>query len=144
MNVEEWLLQVRRLDALIQAKNLEVRQLRAMASDITGKPYDGMPITRTGIPSDRVGNAVMRIMSCEQEVCELIEEYINQREEILSVLECLPEQEYTVMHLYYVMGWLWEDIAVHVNLSRTDVWRKKKDALRRLEVVLTAKKEDGR
>lgn len=141
MNVEERLLEVRKLDALIAAKNLELRQLRAMASDITGKPYDGMPISRTGIPSDRVGNAVMRIMSCEQEVCELVEEYINQRAEILRWLECLPELEYTVMHLYYVIGWLWEDIAVHVNLSRTDVWRKKKDAMRRLEA---AKKEDGR
>lgn len=142
-DVEAWLLQIRRIDTMIDAKLAEKKRLREMASDITGKPYDGMPFTHTGQVTDRVGDAVIRIVECEEQIDRLVEMYAEQKREILAVLDVLPEREYRIMHLYYIIGETWEQIAQEVGYCETQVWRLKKSALRRLESMLGAKKEDG-
>lgn len=143
MDAEKWLLQIRKLDALIDAKIAERRRLWEIAADITGKPYDGMPITRTGLVSDKVGDSLMRIMECEEKIDDAIRRYTEKKEEIVGQLSVLPENEYRIIHLYYVMGWKWEDVAVKTGYCDSQVWRLKKSALRRLDEVLKAKKEDG-
>ena len=142
-DVEEWLLQIRRIDTMIDAKLAEKKRLREMASDITGKPYDGMPFTNTGQVSDKVADAVIRIVECEEQIDRLVEMYAQQKKEILCVLDVLPEREYRIMHLYYIIGETWEQIAQEVGYCETQVWRLKKSALRRLEGMLGVKKEDG-
>lgn len=143
MDAEKWLLRVRQLDAEITACTNERRRLREIASDITGKPYDGMPITRTGIPSDRVADAVIRICACEEELAAAILQYNEQRKEVRAVLRQLPPDEYKIMHLYYVMGWTWDEIAIREQVATITVWRKKKQALQRIGEILENKKEDG-
>lgn len=143
MNVEQWLLQIRRLDMMIGAKLEEKRRLREMAADITGKPYDGMPYTNTGQVSDKVAAAVIRIVECEEEIDRLVEMYAQQKDEITTVMEILPEREYRIMHSYYILGNTWEQVAQEVGYCETQVWRLKKSALRRLGAHLGNKKEDG-
>lgn len=142
-DVESWLLQIRRIDTMIDAKLAEKKRLREMASDITGKPYDGMPHTNTGQVTDRVADAVVKIVECEEQIDRLVQMYAEQKTEILAVLDVLPEREYKIMHLYYIIGETWEQIAQEIGYCETQVWRLKKSALRRLEGILGAKKEDG-
>lgn len=140
---EKWLMRIRRLDVMIDAKLAEKKRLREMAADVGGKPYDGMPFTNTGQVSDRVQEAVIKIITCEEEIDRLIELYKTQKEEILLMMEILPEREYQIMHLYYIMGETWESVAQQVGRSEVQVWRLKKSALRRLDAAIGAKKEDG-
>lgn len=142
-NTELWLLQIRRLDVMIGAKLAEKRRLREMASDVTGKPYDGMPYTNTGQVSDKVAAAVIKIVECEEEIDRLVQMYAGQKNEILAVMEILPEREYRVIHSYYILGNTWEQVAEEVGYCETQVWRLKKSALRRLADALGDKKEDG-
>lgn len=140
---EEWLSGIRRLDMMIAAKLEEKRRLREMASDITGKPYDGMPFTNTGQYSDKVAAAVIKIVECEEEIDRLVAMYAEQKNEILAVMEVLPEREYEVMHSYYILGNTWEQVADEVGKSGVQVWRLKNSALRRLADALGEKEEDG-
>ena len=143
MDVEQWLLSIRDIDAMIGAKLGEKRQLREMASDIIGKPFDGMPFTNTGQYSDKVLSAVMKSVECEEEIDRLVAMYMEQKNEILAVMEVLPEREYRVIHSYYILGNTWEQVAEEVGYCETQVWRLKKSALRRLADALGDKKEDG-
>lgn len=59
------------------------------------------------------------------------------------MLDVLPEREYQIMHLYYIMGETWESVAEMVGRCEVQVWRLKKSALRRLDAAIGAKKEDG-
>ncbi len=140
---EEWLSGIRWLDMMIAAKLEEKRQLREMVSDITGKPYDGMPFTNTGQYSDKVAAAVIKIVECEEEIDRLVAMYVEQKNEILAVMEVLPAGEYEVMHSYYVLGNTWEQVADEVGKSGVQVWRLKNSALRRLADALGEKEEDG-
>lgn len=140
---EEWLSGIRRLDMMIAAKLEEKRRLREMASDVTGKPYDGMPFTNTGQYSDKVAAAVIKIVECEEEIDRLVAMYAEQKKEILAVMEVLPEREYEVMHSYYILGNTWEQVAEEVGKSGVQVWRLKNSALRRLADALGEKEEDG-
>ncbi len=140
---EEWLSGIRRLDMMISAKLEEKRRLREMAADVTGKPYDGMPFTNTGQYSDKVAAAVIKIVECEEEIDRLISMYAEQKNEILAVMEVLPEREYEVMHSYYILGNTWEQVADEVGKSGVQVWRLKNSALRRLADALGEKEEDG-
>lgn len=140
---EEWLSGIRWLDMMIAAKLEEKRQLREMVSDITGKPYDGMPFTNTGQYSDKVAAAVIKIVECEEEIDRLVAMYVEQKNEILAVMEVLPVGEYEVMHSYYVLGNTWEQVADEVGKSGVQVWRLKNSALRRLADALGEKEEDG-
>lgn len=140
---EEWLSGIRWLDMMIAAKLEEKRQLREMVSDITGKPYDGMPFTNTGQYSDKVAAAVIKIVECEEEIDRLVAMYVEQKNEILAVMEVLPAGEYQVMHSYYVLGNTWEQVADEVGKSGVQVWRLKNSALRRLADALGEKEEDG-
>lgn len=141
--IESWLSGIRRLDMMIAAKLEEKRRLREMASDITGKPYDGMPFTNTGQYSDKVAAAVIKIVECEEEIDRLVAMYAEQKKEILAVMEVLPEREYEVMHSYYILGNTWEQVADEVGKSGVQVWRLKNSALRRLADALGEKEEDG-
>lgn len=140
---EEWLSGIRWLDMMISAKLEEKRRLREMAADVTGKPYDGMPFTNTGQYSDKVAAAVIKIVECEEEIDRLVAMYVEQKNEILAVMEVLPEGEYQVMHSYYVLGNTWEQVADEVGKSGVQVWRLKKSALQRLADALGEKEEDG-
>lgn len=141
--IESWLSGIRRLDMMIAAKLEEKRRLREMASDITGKPYDGMPFTNTGQYSDKVAAAVIKIVECEEEIDRLVAMYAEQKNEILDVMEVLPEREYEVMHSYYILGNTWEQVADEVGKSGVQVWRLKNSALQRLAAALGEKEEDG-
>lgn len=141
--IESWLSRIRRLDMMIAAKLEEKRRLREMAADVTGKPYDGMPFTNTGQYSDKVAAAVIKIVECEEEIDRLISMYAEQKNEILAVMEVLPEREYEVMHSYYILGNTWEQVADEVGKSGVQVWRLKNSALQRLADALGEKEEDG-
>jgi DNA-directed RNA polymerase specialized sigma subunit len=102
-----------------------------------------MPFTNTGQYSDKVAAAVIKIVECEEEIDRLISMYAEQKNEILAVMEVLPEREYEVMHSYYILGNTWEQVADEVGKSGVQVWRLKNSALQRLADALGEKEEDG-
>jgi DNA-directed RNA polymerase specialized sigma subunit len=133
MNAEEWLEQVKKFDQLINAKLAERERLIALATDISAKPIDGMPHSNTGTVSQTMQNAVVNLIMLAQEIDKLVDQYIDCKRHVVSVLETLPEKEYGVLHRHYIRYMTWEQIAEDMGYSTVQIWRIKNNGLKILQ-----------
>lgn len=133
MNVEKWLNQVRKLDQLIDAKLAERDRLKALATDISPKPMDGMPFSNTGDVPQKMANAVIDLIMLAREIDKLIDQYIDMKQQVVKSLEQLPEKEYGVLHRHYIRYMTWEQVAEDMGYSSVQIWRIKKNALKILQ-----------
>lgn len=138
MNVETWLLQVKKLDELISAKTAERERLMEIATDISPRPMDGMPFDNTGTVSQRIPNAVIKIIEVEEEINKVIEQYISISTQIAKFLELLPDKEYGVLHRYYIQHKTYEEIAKDMGYCTTQIWRIKNNGLKILKKLKDA------
>ena len=136
MKAEEWLNQVKKMDQLINAKLAERDRLNELATDISAKPFDGMPHSNTGMVSQKMQNAVINLVMLAQEVDELIDQYIDYKQQVVSILEQLPTKEYGVLHRYYIRYMTIEQIAEDMGYCVRQVLRIKKKSLKNLEKVI--------
>lgn len=133
MNVIEWLENVRKLDELITAKQAERDQLMDMATKIT-PDMNGMP-HGTDV-SDKVGNVAVKLAALAEETNDLIDQYVNYKEMVVSALEKLPPDEYGVLHRYYIRYMTWGEVAKDMHYSRMSVWRFQQSGIERLKSVM--------
>lgn len=131
--VIEWLEQVRKLDELIKAKEVEYNQLMTMATHITPE-MTGMP--HAGGVTDKVGNYGVKLAMKAQETNAAWDRYIDQRSEVIRVLEQLPANEYGVLHREYIRYMTQEEIARDMGYSTVQIWRIKQKALCLLRDVM--------
>lgn len=136
MNAEQWLEQVRKLDALIDAKIAERDRLIAVATDISAKPIDGMPYTNTGTVSQKMQNAVIDLVMLADEINRLIDKYVDYKKKVCDLLEKLPAVQYGVLHRYYIRYMTIEKIAEDMGYSVRQILRIKKKSLQNLEDVI--------
>ena len=136
MNVQDWLGQVRKLDELINAKLAERQRLIDIATDISAKPIDGMPYTNTGTVSQKMQNAVADLVDLESEINQMIDRYVDYKQEVIGVLEKLPSLQYGVLHRSYIRGMTNEQIAEDMDYSVRQILRIKKKSLQNLENVI--------
>lgn len=136
MDVQEWLERVKKLDELINAKLAERQRLIEIATDISPKMPNGIPPSNTGTVSQKMQDAVVSLIDLEIEINDLIDQYVDYKNEVIRLLERLPHKEYGVLHRYYIRGMTWEQVAEDMNYSVMQVWRIKKKALKNLEVVI--------
>lgn len=130
MNVIEWLSQIGKLNQMIDAKIAERDQIRMLATNTVGN-LDGMPHA-PGI-SDKVGSLAVKLVALEADINALVDQYVDRRQEVVEVLERLPEREYGVLHRYYIRGMTWEQVAEDMGYCTTQVWRIKKNGLKLLQ-----------
>lgn len=135
MNVEDWLNQVKKLDQLINAKLAERDRLFRMATDISPN-MDGMPHDQTGMPSQKMQNAVIQLVDLAREIDKLVDKYIDYKQEVVNALEKLPEKEYAVLHRHYIQYMTFEQIAEELDYSTVQIWRIKKNGLKILQDVI--------
>ena len=135
-NVLERLNQIKKLDQSIDAKLAESTRLRAMATDISPRPMDGIPFSNTGMVPRKMEDAVIKLVMLGEETDKLIDEYIKQKKAIVSTLEKLPEKEFGVLHRYYIRNMTIEEIAEDMGYCTVQIWRIKKNGLKILQDVM--------
>lgn len=95
MDAKEYLKQIRRLGRIIENKQSERSQWESLA---TGTTVSGGERVRASGSQSKMADAVMRSVDLETEIRELI----AKRNEIIKVIEQLPENEYNVLYAKYV------------------------------------------
>ena len=128
--VIEWLEQIKKLDALIEAKEFDIADVMAKATKITAS-LDGMP--HSGGKSDKVGDNAVKLAELHTEELSALKQ---QRQYIIDIIKMLPADECKVIHREFVRGMTQEQIAFDINYSTVQVWRIKKRALKRLGDML--------
>jgi DNA-directed RNA polymerase specialized sigma24 family protein len=132
-DVIDWLERLKMLDELINAKLRERQQVMDMATKIT-PGMDGMP--HGGGVSDKVGNAVSRLVDLAAEIDELVDKFIGQKVDVVNALEKLPAKEFGVLHRHYVQYMTLAEIAKDMNYSEMHIWRIKTNGLKLLKGVV--------
>ena len=133
MNVVEWLENVEKLDALIEAKRREKKQLLELVTSIT-PGYSDMP-GGTDV-SDRVGNGAVKLAMKEQEIDRAIEKHLEHKSRVIRALERLPAKEYAVLHRFYIQYMTLEKISEELGICYMTAWRRKESGIKKLESVI--------
>lgn len=131
--VHEWLYRARRLQKRIEAKKTEKKQIWAMATDISPNT-DGTPHA-PGV-SDKVGNAAVKLVMIADEIERLINQYVNDRCQIIRTIEKLPEPEQGALHGYYILGMTWEKVAESMGYSSSQIYRHRENGLKIVRMIL--------
>lgn len=136
MKAAQYLGQILRLDAKINRKLAEKRQVMELVTKVTPSLTD-MP--RGGGGADKIGDAVARLCALEEEIDRIVDELIDARAEVLKLIGTLPDKEQQVLHGYYVQGLTIERIADNfkpVPKSSRQVSRIKSRAVKRVQAIL--------
>lgn len=133
MRAEAYLRRVRRLDLRVDSLLAEKRRVRelltAASPDLSGLP-------RGSGGGDRIGGLTVRLIELEGEIDRAIDELVDARREVLARLEALPEDEYSVLHQYYLQGRTVSAIALRLHYCERQVYRLKRSGLRRVQALL--------
>ena len=100
MKTETYLELVKKLNVLIENKELEKQEIFTLATKVT-QENDGMPHA-PGV-SDKVGNMSVKLVMKEYEIYHVIDVYVDLKYEIINQIELLPADEYDVLYQYYVL-----------------------------------------
>ena len=133
---EKWLERVKKMDELINAKLAERQRLIEIATDISAKPFDGMPHSNTGVVSQKMQNAVASLIDLEKQIDGMIDDYVDYKQQVVNTIEQLSAKEYGVLHRYYIREMTLEEIAEDMGYSVRQVLRIKKKSLQNLEDVI--------
>lgn len=135
MTVLERLEQVRCLDLLIEAEIEEERRLREMATSITAPIGDGMPHTPS-VEKDKIGIIVAKIIDLQQKTNADIDEFVDMKAELKSIVKKLPAEERTVITLFYFKHMTTKEIAAQMHCSVRTVFNIKERAITKLEEIV--------
>ena len=109
MNAKDFLLQVKKLDKLIENKLAEVQRWKEIANNTTVN-MSGERVQSSG-NHDTVENAICTYLDLEKEINQRIDELIDKKKEILDVIEQLNATEYDILHKIYVQDFTLQEVA---------------------------------
>lgn len=133
MRAEAYLRRVRRLDLRVDSLLAEKRRVRELLT-AASPDLSGMPRGSGG--GDRIGGLTVRLIELEGEIDRAIDELVDARREVLARLETLPEEEYSVLHQYYLQGRTVSAIAERLHYCERQVYRLKRSGLRHVQAQL--------
>lgn len=133
MTADEFLQQIEVYDSLVDAKIGERDKLWELATKIT-VPTDKEAIQTSGV-SDKVGNIAAKLADIDRELNEIIDTYIDIKNECIRVIEQLADKpvEYRVIHKHYVQYKSFVEIEQEEGYSYQGIMKIKERALKRIE-----------
>ena len=102
MNAKDYLLQIQKLDRLIENKLMEVAHWKAVATGTT-VCSEGDRVQSSG-SKQKMADAICRYMQMEDEINNAIDRLVGIKQEIIETIERLPINEYDLLHKIYVQG----------------------------------------
>jgi len=132
MTTKEYLNQLRKLTFMVDAKFEELYRLRTLACRITVST-EGERVKSTSDP-DRMAEAVGKIIKCEDELNLLIKRTMNQRKQIIEMIDSLENpSSHKILTLRYVQELSDKEIASKMNIVPSNVYKIQKTALKEFE-----------
>lgn len=118
MKAKDFLLQVKKLDKMIENKLVEVQQWKDIANNTTAD-MSGDRVQTSGNPH-KIADAIARYIDLEKEINQCIDDLINTKKGVISVIEQLNATEYDILHKVYIQNIPLYDVAE--KYDRTYSW----------------------
>lgn len=132
MTTKEYLMQIKRMEKMIDNKLSELYRLRQLVSSISIST-DGERVMSSG-SMDKMGDSVAKIVDLEYSVSETISQYTELRQKIISQIDSLKNYEYySVLFSRYVSNNEFWKIADEMGYSERQVFRIHGSALKEFE-----------
>lgn len=109
MNAKEFLLQLKKLDKMIENKLAEIMQWREIATGCTAN-MTGEKVESSHNPRSKE-DAICKYMDLEAELKQDVEKLKAARKEIIAVIEQLNATEYDILHKIYVQHFTLQEVA---------------------------------
>ena len=124
MHVKNWkardfLNQLKKLDKMIENKQIEKEQWRSIAMgttsggqsvQINGVMHNMEKVQSSG-SQQKMADAVDRFVDIEREIDSFIDRLVDTKKDVISVIEQLKASEYDMMHKIYVQYMTLQDVA---------------------------------
>ena len=140
MKAKEYLLQIRKLDRLINNKLAEVDHWKTVAFS-TGTWSEGERVQSSG-NKQKMASAVDRYIDIQAEITADIDRLIDLKQEVIKTIEVLSEKEYDVLHKFYVQGMTFDEISDFHDRSYSWATSVHGRALSSLQRVLDERKSN--
>lgn len=132
MDTKQYLLQISRLDRMIQNKLSEISQLREMACSVSTITNDERVQSTPNF--DKIGTCVAKIDALENRLDEMIDCYLERKNKIISQIDSMEnEMHYEVLFAKYIEKKTFEKIAAETNYSFRQILRLHGRALQEFE-----------
>ncbi|MGI5857627.1 MAG: hypothetical protein ACOX64_14400 [Candidatus Merdivicinus sp.] len=112
---KEYLLQYRQMERRINLLLAEKAQLLALATKVTPS-YSDAP--RGSSSGNRTSIVVEKIIACEDEINQTIDQAVDLREEIKQKINEVPDERLReILRRKYLLGQKWEQVAYEMGLE---------------------------
>ena len=134
MNAKEFLRQIKKLDKLIENKLIEIQRWKDLANNTTAN-LTGERVQSSGNPH-KIADAIGRYIDLEREINQDIDNLIETKKDVISIIEQLNATEYDVLHKVYVQGFTFDEVAIACKRSRTWATTIHGRALKHVQTIL--------
>lgn len=141
MRAKDFLQSVLKIDKMIENKMYEKSQWVAIATSTTAN-CNGERVQSSG-NKQKMADAVEKYMELEKEIDRHIEELIKNKNEIIHIIEKLPEPEYDLLHKIYIQKKTLYDFAEENNKTYSSVTTLHGAALKKVQNILDKEKTHG-
>ena len=138
MKAKEFLQQVKKLNKMIENKQIEVEQWKDIANNTTAN-LTGERVQSSGNPQ-KIANAIGRYIDLEKEINQCIDELIDTKKAVIGVIEQLDAIDYDFLHKVYIQYIPLYEVATIYGKSYSWATTRHKEATDKLQAML----DDGR
>ena len=104
---QKYLMQIEKIDALIENKKAEKEFLEGIATGVTFQLTERVQTSSNG---DKMVNAVINALDLQEEINSYIKLLYETRKEVISVIEQLDVDEYDLLHKVYVQYYTLKEV----------------------------------
>lgn len=140
MTAKDYLMQIEKLDRLIQNKLIEVEQWKAIAMGTTSIS-DGDRV-QSSSSQHKMEDAVCRYVAIEEEINKCIDRFIDIKQEVIHTIEQLPATEYDLLHKVYIQRMELNDVAILFDRTYSWVTTVHGNALKGVQKILDERKKE--
>lgn len=140
MKAKEYLLQIRKIDRLVENKIAELEHWQAIATGTTTFS-DGDRVQSTG-NKYKMEDAIIKCIEISNDLNIEIDRLVDARKEVISTIEQLKPSEYDVLHKIYVQNKDFQEIATAKKMSYSWVTTKHGRALASLQKILDEREKN--
>lgn len=137
MDAKAYLVQVKKMDKMIQNKLIEFNQWKSIALKTTSVA-GGERVQSSG-SHQKMADAVINYVAIEKAMNEEIDRFSKVKQEVIKTIELLPLTEYDVLHLIYIQYKSFDEVAGQYNKSRSWATTIHGRALKHLNEILEGK-----
>lgn len=109
MNARDFLKQPKKLDKMIENKLIEKEQWKSIATGTTAQ-MGGERVQSSG-SQQKMADAIARFIDIEKEIDECIDNLVDTKNDVITVIEQLNASEYDLLHKVYVQFLTLQEVA---------------------------------